>query len=78
MTNMRAYLPVSDSFGFTSVLRELTGGKAFPQCTFDHWECLTGDCFDSDSLVGKIIEDTRERKNLSADIAPLDRYLDKL
>ena len=78
MTNMRAYLPVSDSFGFTSVLRELTGGKAFPQCTFDHWECLTGDCFDSDSLVGKIIKDTRERKNLSADIPPLDRYLDKL
>lgn len=78
MTNMRAYLPVSDSFGFTSVLRELTGGKAFPQCTFDHWDCLTGDAADPESLVGRIVKATRERKELNGDIPPLDRYLDKL
>jgi len=78
MTNMRAYLPVSDSFGFTSVLRELTGGKAFPQCTFDHWDCLTGDVYDDSTLVGKIVKDTRVRKEMPAEIPPLDRFLDKL
>jgi len=78
MTNMRAYLPVSDSFGFTSVLRELTGGKAFPQCTFDHWDCLTGDYLDDSTLVGRIVKETRVRKKLSEDVPTLDRYLDKL
>jgi len=33
-----AYLPVMESFGFTADLRSHTGGKAFPQCSFDHWE----------------------------------------
>lgn len=37
LTVVKAYLPVSESFGFTSVLRGNTQGKAFPQCFFDHW-----------------------------------------
>src|SRR5699024_641374 len=32
--DMRAYLPVAESFGFTTALREKTQGKAFPQCVF--------------------------------------------
>ncbi|KLO10112.1 P-loop containing nucleoside triphosphate hydrolase protein [Schizopora paradoxa] len=35
---IKAYMPVKESIGFSSALREATGGKAFPQCTFDHWE----------------------------------------
>ena len=31
---MKAYLPVSESFGFTKSLRSATGGKAFPQNSF--------------------------------------------
>lgn len=34
---VKAYLPVSESYGFSSVLRGNTQGKAFPQCFFDHW-----------------------------------------
>jgi len=34
---VKAYLPVSESFGFTGMLRGNTQGKAFPQCVFDHW-----------------------------------------
>jgi len=30
MNLLKAYLPVSESFGFTAHLRELTSGKAFP------------------------------------------------
>ena len=30
--NVKAYLPVMESFGFTADLRAGTGGQAFPQC----------------------------------------------
>ncbi len=39
--NLKAYLPVVESFGFTSTLRAATSGQAFPQCVFDHWETMT-------------------------------------
>merc|ERR1712195_336223 len=41
--NLQAYLPVLESFGFVSKLREATSGQAFPQCVFDHWEEMSGD-----------------------------------
>lgn len=37
---MKAYLPVSESFGFNADLRAATGGQAFPQAVFDHWSLL--------------------------------------
>ena len=37
LVQARAYLPVAESFGFTSALRQATSGQAFPQCVFDHW-----------------------------------------
>lgn len=41
MYNVKAYLPVYESFGFTTDLRAATAGQAFPQCVFDHWETLS-------------------------------------
>merc|ERR1712194_644565 len=38
LVQVKAYLPVSESFGFVAVLRQQTSGQAFPQCVFDHWE----------------------------------------
>merc|ERR1719224_265047 len=38
LVNMKSYLPVAMSFGFTQALRAATSGRAFPQCVFDHWE----------------------------------------
>ena len=32
--------------GFTADLRSNTGGQAFPQCVFDHWQVLNQDPFD--------------------------------
>ncbi len=39
---IKAYLPVSESFGLSSVLRGNTQGRAFPQCIFHHWEKISG------------------------------------
>jgi len=39
---VKAYLPVNESFGFTADLRSNTGGQAFPQCMFDHWQVMPG------------------------------------
>jgi len=76
--NIKAYLPVNESFGFTSTLRAETGGQAFPQCVFDHWQVLQGDPFDPTSKAGKVVAVTRKRKNLPPEIPPLDRFFDKL
>merc|ERR1711871_832002 len=76
--NLQAYLPVLESFGFVSKLREATSGQAFPQCVFDHWEEMSGDTHNPDDKLGGIIAGVRKRKNLSEEIPPLDRYMDKL
>lgn len=42
MFTVKAYLPVSESFGFNGELRQHTAGQAFPQSVFDHWELVNG------------------------------------
>lgn len=42
MFNIKAYLPVMESFGFNADLRAQTGGQAFPQCVLDHWQVMNG------------------------------------
>lgn len=39
--NLKAYLPVIESFGFTGTLRAATSGQAFPQSVFDHWDTMS-------------------------------------
>jgi len=75
---VKAYLPVNESFGFTADLRSNTGGQAFPQCVFDHWQILPGDPFESSSKPAQIVADTRKRKGLKEGIPDLSNYLDKL
>jgi elongation factor 2 len=78
MTAIRAYLPVNESFGFTTALRAATGGKAFPQCSFDHWQTMNGDPFTPGNKVFEIVKDARKRKGLKEELPPLDEFLDKL
>jgi len=77
MYNVKCYLPVLESFGFTADLRQHTGGKAFPQCVFDHWQILGSDPM-NDGIARDAALKTRKRKGLSEDFPPLDRFLDKL
>lgn len=75
---VKAYLPVNESFGFTADLRSNTGGQAFPQCVFDHWQVLPGDPLDGKSKPYQVIMDTRKRKGLKESLPDLDSYLDKM
>lgn len=38
-----AYLPLAESFGFSSDVRKATGGEAQPQLIFSHWELMEQD-----------------------------------
>jgi len=75
---VKAHLPVNESFGFTADLRSHTGGQAFPQCVFDHWQILPGDPFDPASRPGTVVTNTRKRKGLKEGIPPLDNFMDKM
>lgn len=78
MSNIRAHLPVLESFGFTADLRANTGGQAFPQCVFDHWKLLTGNPLTPGNKCHEIVNDVRKRKSLGEEFPTLDKYLDKL
>lgn len=77
MINAKAYLPVSESFGFTADLRSKTSGQAFPQCMFDHWEMITDDPFQPNSIASVIMMGIRKRKGIKQEIPKLEDYVDK-
>ncbi|KPA79831.1 putative mitochondrial elongation factor 2 (EF2-1) [Leptomonas pyrrhocoris] len=76
--NVRAYLPVAESFGFTSDLRASTAGQAFPQCVFDHWQEFPGDPLEPKTLANTTVLAIRLRKGLKPEIPGLDQFMDKL
>jgi len=74
---VKAYLPVRESFGFTAHLRSETSGKAFPQCSFDHWEVIGNDPFDVKSQTYTIAMEIRKRKGLKKELPILADLIDK-
>merc|ERR1712232_914712 len=78
MMTLLAYLPVMESFGFTAVLRSNTGGKAFPQCSFDHWEPMSGNPYDDGNESNEVVLAVRKRKGPKEGVPEISRYLDKL
>jgi elongation factor 2 len=78
MVTLLAYLPVLESFGFTADLRSHTGGKAFPQMSFDHWEPMSGSPNDSTTKCHETVISVRKRRGLKEVVPELSQYLDKL
>jgi len=78
LLTVKAYLPVSQSFGFTAHLRSLTSGQAFPQCVFDHWEAIASDPFDTKGIAYPIAMAIRKRKGLKQELPNLNDYIDKM
>ncbi|KAJ3102950.1 Elongation factor 2 [Phlyctochytrium planicorne] len=76
--NVRAYLPIMESFGFTGDLRAGTGGQAFPQCVFDHWQLMNGSPLEGGNKTNEIMLAVRKRKGLKVEIPKLDEFYDKL
>ncbi|CAI5512388.1 unnamed protein product [Closterium sp. Naga37s-1] len=76
--NIKAHLPVIESFGFSAQLRAATSGQAFPQCVFDHWEMLMSDPLEQGTQAFKIVEDIRKRKGIKLQPPPLSEWEDKL
>jgi elongation factor 2 len=63
---IKAYLPIVESFGFSADLKQATGGQAFPQSVFDHWQLLPVESpLDPRTSVGKIVRELRRRKGLN-------------
>jgi len=76
--NIKAHLPVIESFGFTGVLRAATSGQAFPQSVFDHWEMMSADPHQEGSKANEICLEARKRKGLKEIIPTTADYEDKL
>src|SRR5271154_2243097 len=71
--NVKAYLPVNESFGFTADLRSNTGGQAFPQLVFDHWQILPGGSpLDPTTKPGQVVQEMRKRKGIKEVVPSLD------
>merc|ERR1712232_49680 len=77
LRQVKAYLPVSESFGFVANLRQQTSGQAFPQCVFDHWDDMPGNAMEEGKIQDLILAN-RKRKNLKVEMPKLADYLDKL
>merc|ERR1712127_490077 len=78
LIQVKAHLPVAESFGFVSALRQQTSGQAFPQCVFDHWDNMIGNAMEADSKMQNLILAVRKRKNIKVEMPALGDYLDKL
>merc|ERR1712186_243284 len=78
LIQVKAHLPVAESFGFVSALRQQTSGQAFPQCVFDHWENLPGNAMDVGGKMEELVLQIRKRKNIKVAMPALGDYLDKL
>jgi len=75
--NVKAHLPVMESFGFTAQLREATGGQAFPQCSFSHWAVMMGDPLGDDKTIA-LVTSIRKRKGLKEEVPDITNWEDKL
>jgi len=78
LVQVKAHLPVAESFGFVAALRQQTSGQAFPQCVFSHWDNMQGNPMVEGSKMQELVLNVRKRKNIKVVIPALGDYLDKL
>lgn len=89
LVQVKAFLPVLESFGFTGLLRENTSGMAFPQMIFSHWNVMMGEMYAMDEKLKKLMPvegsfavdkalEVRARKGLKEIMPLLEDYNDKV
>src|SRR5690606_30740856 len=75
--NVKAYLPVHDSFGFTAELRTSTAGTAFAHLVFNHWSNMEGgSVYEPDSVPRKVVTEIRRFKGLNVELPDFRNYCD--
>ncbi len=71
LTMVDGYIPVAETFGLSSEMRSATSGRAFWQCTFDHWEKAP------ENVALEVIKSIRERKGLPLELPRPERFIDE-
>jgi len=77
MVDIKAYLPIVESFGLNEQLNAISSGKILLQLYFDHWELIYNDPFDVKSKSYDIMMNIRKRKGLKLELPKLEDYIDK-
>lgn len=84
---VKAFLPVSESFGFETDLRYHTQGQAFCLSVFDHWQIVPGDPLDRSivlrplepapmqALARDFMVKSRRRKGMTDDVS-INKFFD--
>jgi len=76
--SIMSYIPVSESFGLAQELREASNSQVLLHCSFDHWQIIDSDPYDTTGRAHRMITETRERKGLSLAIPTASNYLSTL
>ncbi len=70
---VKGYIPVRETLGdFSNEMRSVTGGRAFWQTKFSHWEPLPK------SLMEQVILEIRRRKGMKEELPRAEDYIDRL
>lgn len=69
LANIIGEIPAAETFDLSEVIRGSTGGRAFWQTTFDHWQYVP------ENLQLKVIQSIRKRKGLSPEIPKPEDFL---
>merc|ERR1739844_893900 len=78
LSQIQAYLPVIESFGFTELLRKNTGGQAFPQMKFRHWKIVSGEVYTEGTAANTYWLDIRKTKGMRTTLPVFADYYDKV
>ncbi|ETN98409.1 hypothetical protein RFI_39091, partial [Reticulomyxa filosa] len=65
---VRAHLPVVESFGFTTLLRQSTDGKAVSQMKFSQWKLIAGNPMEEGTHAYRVLLQTRKWKGLKEEL----------
>jgi elongation factor 2 len=71
LTKITGYIPVEETLGLSAELRSATSGRAFWQCTFDHWQKLP------ENQATGIIRKIRKRRGLPPEIPKPDKFVEE-
>jgi len=78
LVQIRSFLPVAESFGFTQMLRQKTAGQAFPQMKFDHWARANGNPMVEGTQSNAALMKIRKRKGLKFELPEFMDYYDRI